>query len=68
VIVERAVAKGVLRHDIEAAITYQVMAKMLTEKDGVLRFPNIHGARGVPSEQLTMGSRQIIRKADRARA
>jgi hypothetical protein len=68
VMVERAVAKGILRHDIEVAITYQVMAKMLAEKDGVLRFPNNHGARGVPSAQLTMGPRQTIRKADRARA
>jgi hypothetical protein len=52
VMVERAVAKGLQRHDVEVAITYQVMANMLTEQDGVLRFPHNHGPRGLASQQL----------------
>src|SRR5260370_19138288 len=32
-VVERAVAKGISRRDIEVAITYQSMGNMLTEKD-----------------------------------
>jgi hypothetical protein len=45
VVVERALANGIPRNDIEVAITYQVMANLLTEKDGVLRFPNNSGVR-----------------------
>lgn len=68
-VVERAVAKGIPQNDIEVAITYQVMAKMLTEKDGVLRFPHKNGVRALPSEQLQGGSRgQPIRNDARARA
>jgi len=67
VIVERAVAKGIPRHDIEVAITYQVMADMLTEKDGVLRFPHNSGARALPSNQLRARPGQIP-KPQRKRA
>jgi hypothetical protein len=38
VLVERAVAKGIQRHNIEVAITCLVMAKQLVEKDSILRF------------------------------
>ena len=38
VMVERAVAKGIPRHDVEVAITYQVMADILVER-GAARFP-----------------------------
>jgi hypothetical protein len=68
VMVERAVAKGIPRHDVEVAITYQVMANMLTEKDGILRFPNNHGPRGLPSEQLNTGLPRGLPRPDRARA
>jgi hypothetical protein len=36
-IVERAVAKDIPRHDIEGAITMLLMSGQLTEKDGLLR-------------------------------
>lgn len=68
VMVERAVAKGIPRHDIEVAITYQVMANMLAEKDGVLRFPNNHGARGLPSGQLSAGRGHLLPRPHRKRA
>ncbi len=69
VIVERAVAKGIRRNAIEAAITYQVMAKSLAEKDGVIRFPNTAGVGGLPSEQMKVrGQQQVHRKPYRARA
>jgi hypothetical protein len=67
VLVERAIANGIDRHDIEVAITYQIMAKMLAEKDGVLRFPN-GGVRGLPSEQLNTGHARTTPKPQRARA
>ena len=69
VIVERAVAKGIRRNAIEAAITYQVMAKSLAEKDGVIRFPNTADVGGLPSEQMKVrGQQQVHRKPYRARA
>jgi hypothetical protein len=52
VAVERAVASGVPRNDIEAGITYQVLAGQLTEKDGLLRFAHNSGVRELPSETL----------------
>jgi hypothetical protein len=42
VMVERATIKDIPRHDVEVAITYQVMADLLSEK-AVLRFPRIRG-------------------------
>ncbi|MDR3489797.1 MAG: hypothetical protein P4M05_33525 [Bradyrhizobium sp.] len=68
VMVERAVAKGIPRNDVEAAITYQVMAKTLSEKDGVLRFDRNTGVHGLPSQQLQVHGRQPHRKPHRARA
>jgi len=68
-VVERAVAKGISRRDIEVAITYQIMGNMLTEKDGVLGFPHNDGVRGLPSEQLqTTGAGKPRRNEVRARA
>jgi hypothetical protein len=67
-VVERAVAKDIPRHDIEVAITYQVMANILSEKDGVLRFANNSGVHGLPSEIIqTTGRNQPFRKDARAR-
>ncbi len=69
VVVERALAKAIQLNDIEVAITYLVMANELTEKDGVLRFPNNSGVRGFPSEQLkSMNRLHTVRKDARARA
>jgi hypothetical protein len=68
VMVERAVAKGISRHDVQVAITYEVMAGILAEKDGVLRFPHNHGAPGPPSEQLEIVRHQPLRRPHRARA
>ena len=67
VVVERAVAQLIPRHDIELAITYQVMANMLAEKDGVLSFPDGH-VRGFPSDQLRNQPAYITNKPLRARA
>jgi len=68
VVVERALAKALRRHDIEAAITYQVMSGVLTENGGVLRFFNNGGVRALPSEQrqFLAGGRPMP-KPDRAR-
>jgi hypothetical protein len=68
VVVERAVAKGISHHDIQLAITYQVMANILVEKDGVLRFPNGHGVRALPSVQLRSGPQHIQQKPWRKKA
>jgi hypothetical protein len=68
-VVERAVASGHSRSDIEAAITYQVLSDQLTEKNGLLRFPHNSGERGLPSETLKQISRgQLYRRPARARA
>jgi hypothetical protein len=52
IVVERAIAKGISRRDIEVAITYQMMNETLTEKNRVLGFFHKSGVRGLPSEQL----------------
>src|SRR5712664_666000 len=49
-VVERAVANGLPRNDIEVAITCFVYDTATTEKDGFLRFPGNHGVRRLPSE------------------
>jgi len=68
VLVERAVAKNIPRHDIEVAITWLVMAKHLAEKDNVLRFVNAApGVRQLPSAQRS-ALRHVDRKPHRARA
>jgi hypothetical protein len=67
VLVERAVAKGIPPNDIQVAITWQVMSNQLAEKDGLLRFANNGGVRGLPSEQLNVHPRRIP-KPQRERA
>ena len=68
VVVERAVAKGIPRNDIELAITYQVMAGQLTEDQGILRFPHRGGERTLPSVSLrSHGRDRVMPKPQRAR-
>ena len=55
VLVERAVVKGIQRHNIEVAITWLVTAKQLIEKDSILRFA--HG--GASARQLPSVTRAI---------
>jgi hypothetical protein len=67
VVVERAVAQGIPRNDIEAAITIFVLCQQLIKKDGLL------GRNGgqylpLPSEQQARAVGQAISKAARARA
>lgn len=69
VLVERALAKGIPRNAVEAAITYQLLAETLKEKDGVIRFPNASGVRPLPGDQLkNFGQRQAMKKPGRTRA
>jgi hypothetical protein len=65
VVVERAVAAGIPRNAIEAAITYQVLAGQLAEKDGVLRFAHVSGVHQLPSETLAQLSRSHQRAIPR---
>jgi hypothetical protein len=67
VIVERAISKGIPRNDIEVAITWQVMSKQLSEKDGVIRFSH-PGVRPPPSDQLHAFRGTSLRKPNRGRA
>lgn len=68
VLVERAAAKAVPRHDVEVAITWLVLAKQLIEKDNVLRFAH-PGVRALPSVQRDSISRgQAHRRPHRAKA
>jgi hypothetical protein len=70
-VVERALAAGIPRNDIEVAITYQLFNEQLTEKDGVLRFAHNSGVHQLPSgtlEQLSRGHRAPMPKPVRARA
>jgi hypothetical protein len=53
VLVERATTQGIQRHNIEAAITWLLMAKQLTVKDNLLRF----GTQGTFARQLPSVSR-----------
>ena len=68
VLVERAAAKGIPRHNMEVAITWLVIAKQLTEKDNIVRFAN----RGANVRQLPSETRSIHKhtysKPHRARA
>jgi hypothetical protein len=68
VLVERAIAKGIARRNIEAAITLLVMAKQLGEKDSILRFAH-RGAtvRQLPSVTRTMHM-HVVSKPHKARA
>ena len=68
VLVERAFAKGIQRHNIEVAITWLVMGKQLAEKDGILRF--FHrgaGMRQSPSARRAV-HRHVYSKPHKARA
>jgi hypothetical protein len=60
VLVERAVAKRIQRHNIEVVITWLVMAKQLVEKDNMLRFAH----RGATVRQLPSATRGIHRHRD----
>jgi hypothetical protein len=68
VLAERAVTKGIQRHNIEVAITCLVMAKQLVEKDSILRFAQ----RGAFARQLPSVTRAVHRfehsKPDKERA
>jgi len=68
VLVERAVAKSIQRHNIEVAITWLVMAKQLVEKDSILRFAHRGaGVRQFPSVTRAM-HRHEHSKPHKARA
>ncbi len=67
-VVERAIAQGIPQNDIEVAITMQVMCGQLTEKNGVLRFPQGLGERGLPSATHQIHHRgHVVRKDVRTR-
>ena len=67
VLVERAVAKGIPRNDIQVAITWQVMSGQLVEKEENLRFAHSGGRHELPSKQL-QSHRPPIQRPNRARA
>jgi hypothetical protein len=67
VLVERAMAKGFSRHDIEVATTWLVLSNQLTETDGILRFTSRQGVHGSPSDQLK-AHRVKLRRPQRERA
>ena len=66
VAVERAAIAGIPRLDMQAAITYLVLAEQLIEADGVLRFRYTSGELQVPSSQRHI--RQPRAMPDRERA
>ena len=66
VVVERAVAQGIPRNDIEAAITIFVLCQQLIEEHGLLR-RNGGLYQPLPSEQQSQAVGQAISKAARAR-
>jgi hypothetical protein len=61
VLVQRGEDSGLTRTDMEAAITYQILAEVLAEKDGALKFPNKGGQRVLPSTMR--GSLERARKS-----
>jgi hypothetical protein len=63
-IVERALAAGISRNDIELAITYQIFTGQLAEQHGVLRFSHNSGVHELPSETLNSLAR-VHRAPDR---
>jgi hypothetical protein len=69
VLVERAAAKNIPRHNMEIAITWLVIAEQLTEKDNIVRFGH-HGAnvRQLPSVTRGRHRHRAESKPDRARA
>lgn len=67
VIIERGSAGGLNVHDIQVAITYMVVAELLTEKNGFLKFAHNGGVRQLPSETRDAISRDPMRKPLRER-
>jgi hypothetical protein len=67
VLVELATQKGISRHDIQLAVTWQTMADMLVEKDSIVTFKYKNGVCPLPSTQLGFAGRAIP-KPYRARA
>lgn len=68
ILVDRAFAQGIPRHDADVAITILVMCGQLAEKDAVVRFTH-GGVRQLPSAtQNQAGARQVMQKPARARA
>ncbi|MGO9430192.1 hypothetical protein [Rhodoblastus sp.] len=60
VLVARAAEQGISAHDANVAVTYLVLADLIVERDGALRFPGRPGALGasvrpLPSEQAQQG-------------
>jgi hypothetical protein len=68
VLVERAIAGGIPRNDVEVAITMSVMAQHLVEKDGLLRFAPRREHAPLPSEQRRNVRAPTIRYEARLRA
>jgi hypothetical protein len=68
VLVERAVAADITRHDIEVAITISLMTEQLVEKKGFLTRPHggIYGP--LPTEQRRKALGGVMHKKQRARA
>jgi hypothetical protein len=64
IIVERAAAQGIDRNEIEAAITIQVLAGQLSEKESLIGFLHGQGQRPLPSEQLRGMSRAHMTRRD----
>lgn len=52
VLVERGVAQGLKRNDVEVAVTIYVLADYLVEKDGAISFAPGRGDQNLPSEQI----------------
>jgi hypothetical protein len=69
-LVERAVAEGISRHDIEVDIVYQLLSDVIIETNGFVSFRHKHGVRELPSEtleKLSIGNRAPMRKPARTR-
>ena len=66
VIVERAVAAGINRHDVEVAIACMVLCGSLQEKDGRVRFSELRLARQLPSAEFAIGAQGKSARPDRA--
>ena len=69
VLVERAVGRGLARHDADAAITLLVWAEVLVEKTGVISSKHGNSYKPLPTEQRRRpdAPRQVYRREDRAR-
>jgi hypothetical protein len=63
VIVERAIAQGIPRNDIEAAITIAILCEVLVEKNGTLSSKHGHVMEPLPSAQPKQHGRPIHNEA-----